>query len=62
MLREGVHSALHDQSAFLKKMNDAASAKMNDLEYFPAVELHMFPEDPLNATANWQVEKGCRVS
>ncbi|CAE7942396.1 unnamed protein product [Symbiodinium necroappetens] len=54
MLREGVHSALHDQSAFLKKMNDAASAKMNDLEYFPAVELHMFPEDPLNATANWQ--------
>ncbi|CAE7203538.1 unnamed protein product [Symbiodinium sp. CCMP2592] len=50
MLKEGVHAALRqDMSYFTKALGSKGEA-----EYLPAVELHMFPLDPMNATAEWQ--------
>ena len=57
ILKESVQATLRQEAAAasFKRMKSKVFRDTEEKEYVPAVEVHMYPKDPMNVIADWEV-------
>ena len=54
-LKDGLRSVVKADVGSLQGMRNLVKGPSGDHKVVPAVELHMFPIDPMNVSSTWQV-------